>query len=126
MLQCGDQVPHFEVRDVEGQCVSYSAIWQRKNLVLLALSAAQVDRADRRIADLAASAAAFGANTAVVITVDAVPGLTAPAIVVADRWGEIVYVSATAAAADLPPAPELVEWISYVETRCPECEGEAK
>jgi hypothetical protein len=61
-----------------------------------------------------------------VITSDAVPGLDAPAVVVGDRWGEIVYVTATADAADLPPARELLEWISYVETRCPECEGEAK
>ncbi len=126
MLQRGDQVPHFEVRDVDGHSIRYSTIWQRRNLVLLVVSAAYADSAVRHIADLAATAPAFGANTTVVITSDAVPGLDAPAVVVADRWGEIVYVTATADAADLPPARELLEWISYVETRCPECEGEAK
>jgi len=126
MLQRGDHVPHFEVRDVDGQPVSYSTIWQRRNLVLLVLSATDVDSADRYIAELAASAPAFGETTAIVITSDTVPGLSAPAVVVADRWGEIVYATATADPADLPPTRELLEWISYVETRCPECEGEAK
>jgi hypothetical protein len=39
MLQRGDSVPHFEVKTVEGQRFSYSTIWQRRHLVLLAIGA---------------------------------------------------------------------------------------
>jgi hypothetical protein len=31
--------PHFDVRTTSGERFSYSAIWQRKNLVLIRLSA---------------------------------------------------------------------------------------
>jgi hypothetical protein len=38
-LQRGDIVPHFDVRTTSRERFSYSAIWQRKNLVLIILSA---------------------------------------------------------------------------------------
>ena len=41
MLQRGDSVPHFWVTTVGGEVFSYSTIWQRKNLVLLCLPAAE-------------------------------------------------------------------------------------
>jgi hypothetical protein len=37
ILQRGDIVPHFDVRTTSGERFSYSAIWQRKNLVLIEL-----------------------------------------------------------------------------------------
>jgi hypothetical protein len=45
---------------------------------------------------------------------------------VADRWGEIAYVAAAPHVTELPTASELIEWLDYVERRCPECEGEAR
>ena len=60
------------------------------------------------------------------MTRDTVPGLPAPAALVADRWGEIAYV-ATAPTLDGLPAPStLFDWLDYVVQRCPECEGEAR
>jgi hypothetical protein len=44
-------------------------------------------------------------------------------VLFADRWGEVVHVEATA---ELPAATALLEWLDYVERRCPECEGEAR
>ena len=38
MLQRGDSVPHFDVRNVDNEPVSYSTIWQRRNLVLVTLA----------------------------------------------------------------------------------------
>jgi hypothetical protein len=60
------------------------------------------------------------------MTRDDVPGLRAPGALVADRWGEIVYVAPIAEAAGSPTVAELLEWLEYVQHRCPECEGEAK
>ena len=124
MLERGDQVPHFEVHDLEGRRVSYSTIWQRRNLVLVVLPASESESSRRYLVDVAR--VAFGSNTASVITRDAIAGLPAPAVLVADKWGEIVCVAIAPDIAGLPPSEELLDWISYVEQRCPECEGESK
>jgi hypothetical protein len=42
MLHRGGSVPHFEVKTIGGELFSYSSIWQRKNLVLLAIPAAEL------------------------------------------------------------------------------------
>ena len=61
-----------------------------------------------------------------IVTRDPVEGLPCPGIVVADRWGEIAHVVHSSQVEDLPPADELIEWVRYLQYRCPECEGEAK
>lgn len=126
MLQRGDQVPHFEVRDLTGQPISYSTIWQRRNLVLVVLPQSDSDSTTRYTSELVEAAAMFGQNTTLVITRDAPPGLSAIAVVVADKWGEIIYVCAKCPVPDLPSSRELLDWVSYLQTKCPECEGEAK
>jgi len=65
-------------------------------------------------------------NSECVITRDRVPGVPCPSAVVADRWGEVVYVATASDVADLPSAQELVDWVTYLQTQCPECEGEAR
>lgn len=46
-----------------------------------------------------------------------------PAVVIADRWGEVYHASASEATHD-PVAPEeVVEWVKFVAIQCPECEG---
>jgi hypothetical protein len=60
------------------------------------------------------------------VTADRVPGIQSPAVVVADRWGEIVHVATTSRVDDLTSPEELLEWVDYLHRRCPECEGEAK
>jgi hypothetical protein len=124
-LRNGDAVPHFVVRAGEGRVVEYSAIWQRRNLVLVAVPSSA--RADPYVATLQSRAAAFDEHeSSVVVTEDRIPGLPAPGLLVADRWGEIVHLVTPQAVSDLPPAATLLRWLEAIEHRCPECEGEAK
>lgn len=124
-LQTADRVPHFAVRDTDGRVVDYSAIWQRRNLVLVTVpSTAQ---SQPYVSTLRSRIAAFNEHeSTVVVTEDRVPGLAAPGLIVADRWGEIVHIVTPNAVTDLPPATTLLQWLEAIEYRCPECEGEAK
>jgi hypothetical protein len=120
MLQPGDSVPHFELTTVDGARVPYREIWQRKNLLLVSLAGATGDDYAVSIAPHLAEFAAL--DTSVVVTRDAVPGVPAPGILIADRWGEIMWTSPIGGA-----DPEvLVDWLRFIQARCPECEGEAR
>jgi len=124
MLKPGDLVPHFIVRNLDGDAVSYSAVWQHRNLILAAVPAGAAF--EEYVSLLADRASSFGFDTDCVITHDMVDGLPYPGVVVADRWGEIVHLASAADEARLPDVGELQEWVDYVQRRCPECEGEAK
>jgi hypothetical protein len=127
MLQRGDSVPHFEVNTIGGALFSYSTIWQRRHLVLLAIPAHESEAPGTYLSQLVARGAEFTAKDAVcVVTADRVPGIQSPAVVVADRWGEIVHVATTSRVADLTSPEDLLDWVDYLAMRCPECEGEAK
>ena len=124
MLRRGDTVPHFVVRTVTGDAFDYSAIWQRRNLVLIIVPAESARHYEQ---PLSARAAEFESLESVwVVTNDCVAGLPAPAALVADRWGEIIHLVAPVDIASLPAAQELLDWLGYVQNRCPECEGEAR
>jgi hypothetical protein len=47
MLQRGDLLPHFAVTTLDGGVMTYSTIWQRKNLVLVILPGAALDLRSR-------------------------------------------------------------------------------
>jgi hypothetical protein len=128
MLQPGDLIPHFEATSLEGDPVSYSAIWQRRNLVLITVPSSDPDGTfSRYVSQLTARGRPFtGDDTEWVITRDAVAGIPCPGVVVADRWGEIVLVASGSRAVDLPPSHEVTEWVTYVQHQCPECQGEAQ
>jgi peroxiredoxin len=127
MLQRGDSVPHFDVRTTEDRRISYATIWQRRNLVLISLPDVTSAACEAYIAQLTLQIAAFaGQNSEYVITRDRVPMISSPSVIVADKWGEIFYVATASDVVDLPPAQELLDWVSYLQTRCPECEGEAR
>jgi peroxiredoxin len=127
MLQRGDSVPHFDVNTNEDRRISYATIWQHRNLVLIVFPDVTCAACDAYIAQLTAQIAAFaGQNSELVITRDPMPGIPSPSAVVADKWGEIVYVATASDVADLPSVQELVDWVSYLQTQCPECEGEAR
>jgi hypothetical protein len=121
-----EAVPHFEVTTLDGRAVSYGSIWQQRNLVVLLLP----DREPPSLAHAAAlqqhAAALAQLDTECVITTDAIAGWRAPALVVADRWGEIAYKAAPEAVDNLPDADETLSWIEYLQHRCPECEGESR
>jgi hypothetical protein len=128
MLQRGDLVPHFEVMTLEAGRVNYSTIWQRRNLVLLAVPSSDPDGTFRRYAgQVAAEGRAFRHDdTEWVITSDVVPGIPSPGVIVADRWGEILLIASGSRVVDLPDPHEVAGWVTYLHHQCPECEGEAR
>jgi hypothetical protein len=126
MYRRGDLVPHFDVVTRDGARATYSKIWQRLNLLLVALPAGEPG-ADDYASRLAARWPELTANdTACVITSDDVDRLPAPAVLIADRWGEVFFAATVARAAHLPDPEELVAWLRYVQNQCPECEGESR
>lgn len=126
-MQRGDPVPHFRVAAVDDPIVEYSTIWQRRNLVLVVLSEADSASSRAYVSQLEAAVSAFHSHeTECVITRDAVAGVASPAVLIADRWGEIIFVAGGSNVTDLPRLPDILDWIAYLQTRCPECEGEAK
>lgn len=127
MLQRGELIPHFEVTTLGGERINYTTLWQRRNLVLVMLPAADSGASRKYVSELSDRIPQFSAqNTACVMTREQVPGIPYPGALVADKWGEIIYVRAASDVADLPSAEDLSDWIKYVENRCPECEGEVR
>ncbi len=127
MLEAGNQVPHFTATALDGTRVDYKSIWQRRHLLLVCLP--EADTADSRsyAAMLRQEASDLAPDdVACVITRDAIAGIPRPGAVIADRWGELAFVAEAAAVSMLPPARELRDWIQYVQSKCPECEGEAR
>jgi hypothetical protein len=64
MLRRGDLVPHFTVKILQGDEFSYATIWQRRNLVLIALPATDSESARRYVAELATRSAEVIASQA--------------------------------------------------------------
>jgi peroxiredoxin len=127
MLRRGELVPHFIVKTLHGDEFSYATIWQRRSLVLIALPVTDSESARSYVSELAACSAEFSASEAdCVITQDRIQEIPGPAVLVADRWGEVVCIAATSDVRDLPHVEDVLEWLRYVQTRCPECEGESK
>jgi hypothetical protein len=126
-LERGDLVPHFAVTTIEGAPVSYGTIWQLRNLVLIALPPGGIEASACYLAQFTAHGAAFAGHQAqCVATRDPIAGINPPAVIVADRWGEVMYAAAGRQVADLPPVDAVIDWLEYVQHRCPECEGEAR
>ena len=125
MLQPGDPIPHFTVA-VPGGTFSYSTIWQSKSLVLVAATGSPEAAAECAGRLHAQQRALSEADAVAVVTADTIPGFDDGGVVVADRWGEVVYVAAGADTPSRHSAAELVEWARHVQQRCPECEGEAR
>jgi hypothetical protein len=127
MLQARDLIPHFNVMTLSGERFVYSDIWQRKNLVLISLPQADAVASTKYVSHVMSHISELTrGDSALVITRDKVAGLPSPGVIVADRWGEIQYAADAAGADDLPSPQELVEWLQYVQSQCPECQGEAE
>lgn len=129
MLQRRDSVPHFVVTTVEGREVRYADIWQRRFLVLVsAVPHAQgdvdgqaggaADALRAYAADLVAACAATAVETACVVTMTAVEGVPQPGALVADRYGEIAFISGRGEGEALPAPEELADWLRYIGIRC--------
>ena len=126
-LQRGALVPHFSVTTLDGERFDYSSIWQRRNLLLVVLPD-ENDGTAVALVDTVGELTHSGdlAETVVVVTRSKVTGLPSPAVLIADRWGEIIHVAPVRDSAAAPTAAALREWLEYVWHQCPECEGEVK
>jgi hypothetical protein len=122
------RVPHFDVATLDGTRIRYAdTIWQRRNLLLVLLPDVTSPPARRYLANLLAVASDLGALRAtLVVTSESVGELRPPAALVADEWGEIAHVETPddGRVTSLSEPEELVSWVRYLSTRCPECEGE--
>jgi hypothetical protein len=126
MLQKGDWVPHFKVTTIDGASVAYAEICQLKNLVLVTLPRGNRE-AEIYASQLAAEAAELARLDArCVVTFEAVPRLDTPGALVADRWGEVISAWEPIEVAQLPSPRDLTDWLRFVQSQCPECEGEAR
>jgi hypothetical protein len=127
MLQPGDLVPHFDVRSLEGARMSYSSsIWQARNLLLIALRGGDRDSIEYAETIKAHEPELTAGDTALVVTSDDVPGVDAPAVVIADQWGEVIHSQRADRGSELPAPGEIARWLTFVRHQCPECQGEAK
>jgi hypothetical protein len=125
VLQGGDAVPHFAVRDQNDGVFDYSTIWQRRNLLLVLVGS--TEEYEQYLSELVRHTAAFNEHeSTLVITKDEIAGLPVPGLIVTDRWGEIVHLVRPKTINDLPAPMTLLQWLEAIEHRCPECEGEAK
>lgn len=127
-LERGDLIRHFKVTAVEGTSFDYYDTWQRRNLLLVALPDLPLSDATRRyLGQITSHNEAFARfETRCVVTTNPIPGLQAPSVVIADRWGEVYLAVGGASVADLPGADEILECLRYVAHECPECQGEAR
>jgi hypothetical protein len=93
MLHVHDLVPHFTISTAAGQQLAFGSLWQRKMLLVVCVPRqSQTAEAYGRVLNAAFCEARFG-DAACVVTTDAVSGLACPSAIVADRWGEIVFVA---------------------------------
>jgi hypothetical protein len=119
-----ESVPHFEVTDVDGRQIRYADdVWQHHNLVFVALDPDRPEQSERYARDLRTRSGDFAAaDTAVVISRTPIHGLPSPGVIVADRWGEVVY---TFQPDDrhpaMPDSDQLLDWVTFVREQCPEC-----
>lgn len=52
-------------------------------------------------------------------------GITPPAVVIADQWGEVHDVREAGDEHRFPTVDEIESWLRYLAIQCPECQGEA-
>ena len=122
----GELIRHFTVRTIDGGRFDYAAIWQRRNLLLLIMPDCTPSEPLRRyISQLEASAAELAAlETTCVVTCERISSLPVPAVVIADRWGEIRLSRSGREVEELPTIADLLERLQGIEHECPECQGE--
>jgi hypothetical protein len=125
-INTGDLVPMFTATNLTGTRVDYHDLWQRKNLVLATLPPDDAP-ATAYAAALSRLTASMASHEAVlIVTTTPIAGIPSPGVVVADRWGEVYYVTHASRASELPEPDALMAWLQYIQNECPECQGEAR
>ncbi len=125
MLGKGDRIPRFDIVTIDDVRVNYADLWQKKNLALVCLSDDESSEAQDYIQELREALPALAAHDAVVVvTTSEIEGMPLPGCAVADRWGELQWITSSDRVSALPSAREIAAWLQFVEIQCPECEGE--
>ena len=125
MLNKGDHVPRFECVTIDDIRVNYADLWQKKNLALLCLSDDDSPEAQNYIQQLREALPALAVHDAVVVvTTNPIDGMPLPGCAVADRWGQMQWVTSADRVVDLPSPREIAAWLRFVEIQCPECDGD--
>jgi hypothetical protein len=125
-IRVHDLMPMFTASGADGTPVRYADIWQRKNLLLVSLpgddptALAYATSLSVLESDLAVY------DAAILVTRTRIEGIPSPGVVVADRWGEVYYVQEADLASRLPSPNELMDWLRFVRSECPECQGETR
>jgi hypothetical protein len=125
-LHVHDLMPMFTASRLDGTVVHYQDIWQRQNLLLVALPPGDATGAAYATSLRALEPRLPEYDASAVVTTTRIDGVPAPGVVVADRWGEVYHVKAAEQASQLPSPEELVDWLRYVQIQCPECQGETR
>jgi hypothetical protein len=100
-------VPHFEVTTFDGHRVRYREIWQHRALVLVVVRANEREDAASYALLLKARQGEFeDAEATVVVTADAVPGLSPRKVVIPRAIFQV---------------DELLAWVRFAQMQCPEC-----
>ncbi len=134
MIQSGDQLPDFDALTLDGHRVNYRQdVWQKKLAVLVTFASPHSDVAHAYRSALAARVRELTACDTMLLIV---PGdgdrhgarspLPAPAVIIADRWGEVRDVEHPPDDGGLPGVDAIIEWLRFVQVECPECQGETK
>ena len=103
MLEKGDRVPRFEIVTIDDIAVNYADVWQKKNLALVCLPEDSSADAQGYIKELREALPALSVHDAVVVvTTNPVEGMPLPGCAVADRWGELQWITSSDKVAGLP------------------------
>lgn len=112
-----DRMPHISIRTIDGSTLDYTTIWQHRNMVLIVIGDGADDEAYG--ARLTAATEDFRQRDAVVvITHDAIDGLSSPGNLIVDRWGQVIHATHATRVDELLPVEELLSWLDYIQSRC--------
>ena len=124
-LKSGDRLPDVQVQSVDGDMVSLRT-HSRLATVLLALHP-DCGKCSAYRDDIAAHAQQLREWDGRVLAVGphAASGIEAPSVLIADQWGELAVVENAGEQHEFIEVQEVIDWLRFLATKCPECEGEA-
>jgi hypothetical protein len=116
-------IPHFEATAIDGEHVRYTDLWQQRNLVLYLVPMGARDAAHDYLDALRSRVAQLRPDDVTLVAIEGtVPRLPESTLVLCDRWGEIEHVTPLGDDVQSWPAvDEIVEWLEFIRSKCPEC-----
>ena len=124
-MKSGDRLPDVQVPSVDGDIVRLRT-HSRLATVLLALHP-ECSACNAYREDIAAHGRQLSEWDGRVVAVGPLPdiGIEAPSVLIADQWGELAVVENAGEQHAFIDVQEVIDWLRFLATKCPECEGEA-